>query len=71
VWPVLQMSLAAQLTLTGAIGHDVRIDYINRFGPIDAWVNLDFAALTNNPQPYFDFTMFRRPARLYRLVLVP
>ena len=49
----------------------MRIDWINQFGPTDAWVTLDTVALTNTTQPYFDFTMFRQPARLYRVVQVP
>ena len=71
VQPVLQMSLATEITLTGAIGSNVRVDCINQYGPTDAWVTLDTVTLTNTTQPYFDFTMFRQPARLYRLVPVP
>jgi hypothetical protein len=71
VRPALQMSLATQITLTGAISSNVRVDYINQFGPTDAWVTLDTVALTNTTQPFFDYTMFRQAARLYRLVPVP
>jgi hypothetical protein len=67
----LAMSLATELPLTGAIGSSVRIDYINQFGPTNAWVTLDMVTLTNSPQLYFDVTMFRQPARLYRLVGSP
>jgi hypothetical protein len=49
----------------------VRVDCINQFGPTDAWVILDTVSLTKTTQPYFDYTMFRQPARLYRLVPVP
>jgi hypothetical protein len=56
---------------TGAIGSSVRIDYINQFGPTNAWVTLDTVTLTSSPQLYFDLTMFRQPTRLYRLVAVP
>ena len=69
--PALLALLATELTLTGAIGSQVRVDYINQFGPTDAWVTLDIVTLTNTTQAYFDYTMFRQPARLYRLVLVP
>ena len=69
--PVLDLSLATELTLTGVIGSHVRVDYINQFGPTDAWVTLDTVSLTNTTQPYFDFSMFRQTARLYRLMLVP
>ena len=68
VRPLLQMSLAAQLTLTGAIGDDVCIYYINQFGPTNAWVGLSVLTLTNSPQLYFDFGILGRPARLYRVV---
>ena len=71
VKPALQMIEATEITLTGAIGSHLRIDCINRFGPTDAWVTLDTATLTNTTQPYFDYTMFCQPARLYRLVAVP
>ena len=71
VAPALQMSLATEITLTGAIGSNVRVDYINQFGPTDAWVTLATVTLTNTTEPYFDFTMFHQPARLYRLVPVP
>jgi hypothetical protein len=69
--PVLDMRLATEIPLTGAIGSSVQIDYINRFGPTNAWVTLDTVTLTNSPQLYFDVTMFRQPTRLYGLVAVP
>ncbi len=69
--PVLDMRLATEIPLTGAIGSSVRIDYINQFGPTDAWVTLDTVTLTNTTQLYFDVTMFRQPTRLYRLAQVP
>jgi hypothetical protein len=69
--PILDMRLATEIPLTGAVGSSVRIDYINQFGPTDAWVTLDTVLLTNSPQLYFDVTMFRQPTRLYRLVTVP
>jgi hypothetical protein len=71
VQPVLQMSFATELTLTGAIGSKVRVDCINQYGPTDAWMTLDTVTLTNTAEPYFDFTVFRQPARLYRVVPVP
>jgi hypothetical protein len=69
--PVLDLSLAAEIPLTGAIGSSVQIDYINQFGPTNAWVTLDTVTLTNTTQLYFDVTMFQQPARLYRLVTSP
>ena len=67
----LEEGLATKVTLTGVVGGKVRVDYINQFGPTDAWQTLDTAVMTNTSQPYFDFTMFHQPARLYRLVQVP
>jgi hypothetical protein len=69
--PMLDMRLATEIPLAGAIGSSVRIDYINQFGPTDAWVVLDTVVLTNTTQLYFDVTMFRQPTRLYRLAPVP
>ena len=71
VRPALDVGMATEITLTGAIGSKVRIDYINQIGPTDAWVTLDTVTLTNTTQPYFDLTMFRQPTRLYRLVPGP
>jgi uncharacterized repeat protein (TIGR03803 family) len=69
--PKLDMSMATEIPLTGAIGSSVRIDYINAIGPTNAWVTLDTVALTTWPQLYFDVTAFRQPTRLYRLVALP
>jgi len=69
--PTLNMSMATEIPLTGAIGSSVRIDYINQFSPTNAWVTLDTVTLTNSPQLYFDVSMFGQPTRLYRLVAVP
>jgi hypothetical protein len=69
--PVLDMRLATEIPLTGAIGSSVQIDYINQFGPTDAWVTLDTVVLTNTTQLFYDVSMFRQPTRLYRLVAGP
>jgi hypothetical protein len=69
--PVLDLSLATEIPLAGAIGSSVRVDYINAIGPTDAWVTLNTVLLTNTTQLYFDVTAFRQPTRLYRLVPVP
>ena len=71
VIPSLDLHLVPAITLTGNIGHSVRLDYINQFGPTDAWVTLDTVTLTNTSQLYFDTSAWRQPARLYRLVQVP
>jgi hypothetical protein len=69
--PSLDLRLIPAITLTGNIGDSVRLDYINRFGPIDAWVTLATVTLTNTSQLYFDTSAWRQPQRLYRLVQVP
>jgi hypothetical protein len=68
---VLDPRLATEIPLTGAIGSAVRVDYINQFGPTDAWVTLETVTLTNTTELYFDLTAFRQPTRLYRLVASP
>jgi hypothetical protein len=67
----LDLHLVPAITVTGNIGGSVRLDYINRFGPIDAWVALDTVTLTNTPQLYFDISAPGQPQRLYRLVPSP
>ena len=69
--PTLDISMATEIPLAGAIGSSVQIDYINVYGPTNAWVTLDTVTLTNSPQLYFDVTMFHQPTRLYRLVPGP
>ena len=71
VLPSLDLHLVPAITLTGNIGGSVRVDYINRFGPIDAWVTLDTVTLTNTSQLYFDVSAPGQPQRLYRLVPSP
>jgi hypothetical protein len=71
VRPSLELHLVPAITLTGTIGHSVRLDYINQFGPTDAWVTLDTVTLTNTSQLYFDTSAPGQPQRLYRLVPLP
>jgi hypothetical protein len=71
VAPALDLHLVPALTLTGAVGKAVRVDYINQFGPTDAWVTLDTVTLTNTSQLYFDLSAFGQPPRLWRLMTVP
>ena len=71
VKPSLDLHLVPAITLTGSIGGSLRLDYINRFGPIDAWVTLDTVTLTNMSQLYFDVSARGQPERLYRLTTVP
>jgi hypothetical protein len=69
--PALNLILATEIPLTGAVGSWVTVYYINQFGPTNTWVALATVPLTNSPQLYFDVTMFRQPTRLYRLVPIP
>jgi hypothetical protein len=71
VTPALSLNMVPAITLTGTIGRSVRLDYINQFGPTDAWVTLATVTLTNTSQLYFDTSAWRQPPRLYRLVQVP
>jgi hypothetical protein len=71
VVPSLDLHLVPAITLTGAIGHSVRLDYINQFGPTDAWFTLDMVTLTNTSQLYFDTSAWQQSPRLYRLVPSP
>jgi hypothetical protein len=64
-------SMATAIPLTGNLGDSLRVDYINRFGPTNAWVTLGTVTLTNTTQLYFDTSAWRQPQRLYRLVQVP
>jgi hypothetical protein len=69
--PSLDLHLVPAITLTGNIGGSLRLDYINQFGPIDAWVTLETVTLTNTSQLYFDVSAPGQPQRLYRLFQVP
>ena len=71
VMPSLDLHIVPAITLKGSIGGSVRVDYINQFGPIDAWVTLGTATLTNTSQLYFDTSAPGQPERLYRIVPAP
>jgi hypothetical protein len=71
VVPSLDLHLVPAITLTGNLGDSLRLDYINRFGPTDAWVTLDTVTLSNTSQLYFDVFAWGQPQRLYRLVPLP
>jgi hypothetical protein len=71
VVPSLDMKMVPALTVTGNVGDSLRLDYINQFGPTDAWVTLATVTLTNTSQLYFDTSSLGQPARLWRIVPVP
>ncbi len=70
VVPSLDLHFVPAITLTGNVGDSLRLDYINQFGPIDAWVTLATVALTNTSQLYFEVSVIGQPARLWRIVPV-
>ena len=59
------------ISLSGSAGSTVELDYINQFGPIDAWVKLATLALTNSSQLFLDSSGIGQPPRLYRVVPLP
>jgi hypothetical protein len=69
--PALDLHMVPALTLTGAVGSSVRVDYINKFGPTDAWVTLATVTLTNTSQLYIDLSAIGQPPRLWRLMPMP
>ena len=71
VMPSLDLHLVPAITLTGNLGDSLRLDYINQFGPTDAWVTLATVTLTNTSQLYFDVSAPGQPQRLYRIVPLP
>jgi len=71
VVPWLDLHMVPAITLTGNIGDNLRLDYINQFGPTDAWVTLATVKLTNTSQLYFDTSSIGQPPRLWRIVPVP
>ena len=58
------------ITLSGAQGGALRLDYINAVGPTNAWVTLT-TMRTNTPQLYFDTSAIGQPRRLYRIMPMP
>jgi uncharacterized repeat protein (TIGR03803 family) len=69
--PSQSLSLVPALTVTGTPGSSVRIEYINQFGPVDAWTPLATVVMTNTSQLYFDVSAVGKPSRLWRLLPVP
>ena len=67
----LNLQMIPAKTLTGYPGDTVEVDYINQFGPVDAWATLATVTLTNWTQIYLDLTAPGQPQRLYRLVPNP
>lgn len=66
--PSVALHFVTAVTLNGAVADRIRLDYINRVGPVDAWVPLATVTLTNPPQLYFDTSAVGASARLYRVM---
>ncbi len=71
VMPFLDLHLIPAITFKGNVGDSLRLDYINQFGPTDAWGPLATNTLTTTSQLYFDTSCIGQPPRLYRIVPVP
>ena len=71
VLPSLDLKMVPAITLTGPVGSSVGMDYINQFGPTDAWAALGTVTLANTSKLYFDVSAPGQAPRLYRLVQVP
>lgn len=67
----LDLHTVPAITLTGSIGSALRLDFLNQFGPTDAWSTLDTVTLINTTQLYFDTSAIGQPPRLWRIVPVP
>jgi hypothetical protein len=67
----LSLQTATAVTLTGNVGDTLRVDYINPFGPTNAWETAGTAILTNTTQLYFDVSTIGLPPRLYRITPMP
>jgi hypothetical protein len=71
VLPALSLDMVPGLRLIGTLGLTYRIEYLNALGSGSAWTTLATVTLTNNPQPYADFSAIGQPQRIYRSVQVP
>jgi uncharacterized repeat protein (TIGR03803 family) len=71
VAPSLNFNFVPAITLTGKIGSSLRVDYVNQFGPTNAWVTIETVMLANTSQLYFDVSSIGQPPRLWRIVSVP
>ena len=62
------MSLVTEIPLTGGIGSSVEIDYINEYGPTNAWVTLD-AVTPCRDTGSLTFEPALCPSRVLRLLI--
>ena len=71
VQPGLSITMIPAVNIGGEIGQTYELDYINSFGPTNAWSPLATITVTNSPQWYFDGSSMGQTQRFYRFVLVP
>jgi len=69
--PTLNLNFVPAITLSGNVGDSLELDWINQFGPTNAWVTLAAITLTNTSQLYFDVSALGQPPRLYQIVPAP
>jgi len=66
--PTLEIHMVPAITLTGGIGSQIELEYINQFGSTNVWVPIATVLLTNSSQLYFDTSAIGQPPRFYRAV---
>jgi len=64
----LGITMVPAVNIGGNVGETYELDFINTFGPTDAWSPLATIAVTNSPQWYLDGSAIGQPQRFYRLV---
>jgi uncharacterized repeat protein (TIGR03803 family) len=67
----LHLAQVPAIALAGTVGAAIRIDYINQFGPVDAWQELETVTLAAPSQDYVDTSAPGQPPRLYRVSTAP
>jgi hypothetical protein len=68
VLPGLTINMVPAVSLTGTLGVNYTIQYVNTVGPSDQWTTLATVTITNVPQFYFDVSGVNQPSRFYRVV---
>ena len=71
VVPTLGIVMVPTVIVIGDVGSTYTLQYINAFGPTNAWNDLATVTVTNNPEYYFDLSAIGQPTRFYRLGWTP
>jgi len=66
--PSLELHLVPAIMLTGTVGRQIEVDYLQQSGSTNAWVAVATVGLTNASQYFFDTAAIGQPPRLYRLL---